>query len=430
MSKTACNSLLLTLALALLPLGVVLAADLPWPDREPALQVSPSEHAARHSSLVEREGALALAWAGTEEAVGIYVTREVAGAWGGEVYTVSQAAGSRNPTLVMGETGALSVLWLEGDSLAQNRIRQADIGAGTNHTLHTVIEGIYGEIFPHLKLHSDGAHLVFAAGLDAAYRTQGDLYYAFRSGNTGAWETPTVVITRAQVRPDEAGGVWRPRVALESNPDRIHIVWEQTTETISRTVWHVAGTRNGTGVTWGAPQQVSPDGQLAVRPDLLVLDGELHVVWSEIAQGTNASPEAQYINHRRHTGTQWSPAIRRVDAEPVGSNKLFPTAVAPRIAAGGDQLCVAWPGYRGASGQEEILVSCSKSGGLSWNPPLNVSADPDHLSLSVSLQVDQTGELHLAWQRTSVGPTYHGIFYRGGRAEFRVYLPLVLRGGR
>jgi len=272
-------------------------------------------------------------------------------------------------------------------------------------------------------------HLVFAGAALQENATKGDLYYASRFLNQATWGTPTLVVTRAQVMPQDVGGIWYPRLALTDAGQQIHIVWEQTTETISRTVWYISGQRQGGGVTWQAPFQVSPVGQMAVRPSIVTGDDDqVHIAWSEIAEGTESKPVEQYINYRRVSDGTWS-APTRIDPEPVKVNTLFPTKSSPQVAVCGTQVCVAWHGFRSdQSNKEEISVRCSKNGGLSWRSTFNVSESSDALSLFPALQVDSSKQVHVAWQDITVGPVvYKGAFYRMGTLDFKVFLPLVVR---
>ncbi|MFP4346094.1 MAG: hypothetical protein ACLFU8_15465 [Anaerolineales bacterium] len=421
MNKRVLLSWIVTLLLVAAPAATVLAQDSPWPGSGESLQVSPSDQA-RQVSLSLQDSHLALAWAGTDIQPGIFISERQPTMWTSPDI-VTQAAGSRFPSLTHDGAGDLLIAWLEGEDAGQ--VMQMDVAT---QVTQTIASDIYGDAFPHLLVAPGGEHIVYAAAEIEANRTKTDLYHTYRPAGQDTWPGPTVVITRAQVQPGEPGGVWYPRAAVNTTDGRLHLVWEQTTQTISRTVWYISGAPVSGNVSWGTAQQLSPQGQMAVRPDVKMdANGVVHVVWSEIAEGTEASPLQQFINYRRLSGSTWS-AAKRIDPTAVSVNYLYPTKATPRLALGSEQICAAWHGYRGETGKEDILLRCSKNSGLSWDTTFNVSENRNALSLMPAIQMDTDDELYVAWQDLTVGPiTYWGAYFRTGRAEFRVYLPLVMR---
>ncbi len=413
----------------LAPAVVVLAEDLPWPGGMDPVRVSPYEEA-RRPSLALASGKTALAWYGADAHAGIYVS-EWSGAWnsGASVRTITTSSESKFPSLVYSGTQQLLVAWLEGAGPNDpNTIFHQEVGKPAPVA---VMPSVYGEAAPDQAVGSKALHLAFAAAQSKEYATQMDLYYVQRALNTTTWGAPTVVFTRSQVTREDVGGIWSPQMALTQvdQTQTVHLVWEQTTATISRTVWYVQGTQQGSSVVWQSPVRLSPAGQMAVRPSIVAdADDQIHVVWSEIAAGTEAIPTAQYINYRRLFNGVWS-SPTRIDPDPISINTLFPTKSTPQIAVSGDQICVAWHGYRGTgSSKEDIFLRCSRNGGLSWEYTFNVSEDADALSLFPTLQMDALKQVHVAWQNITVGPvTYKGAFYRMGTVDFRVLLPVVLR---
>jgi hypothetical protein len=424
MNKRALLFWIATLLLVAVPATTALAQDNPWPGSGEPLQVSPSDQA-RQVSLSLQDGHLALAWAGTDTQPGIFISEHQPTMWTNP-YIVTQAAGSRFPSLIHNSDDQLLIAWLEGEDAGQ--LMEMDVASGVTQT---VAANIYGDAFPHLVAAPGGEHIVYAAAASENNQTKADLYHTYRSAGQATWPNPTVVITRAQVQPGDVGGVWYPRAAVDADDGHLHLVWEQTTETISRTVWYISGVPVSGNINWGTPQQLSPLGQLAVRPDVKVdPNGVVHVVWSEIAEGTETRPDEQYVNYRRFTGSAWS-ATKRIDPLPAETNVLYPTKTIPRLAVGSEQLCTSWHAYRGETGKEDVLVRCSKNDGLSWDTTFNVSENNNALSLFPALQMDADDELYLAWHELIVGLTgpdqYQGAYFRTGHAEFRVFLPLVMR---
>ncbi|MGQ9717864.1 MAG: sialidase family protein, partial [Anaerolineae bacterium] len=141
----------------------------------------------------------------------------------------------------------------------------------------------------------------------------------------------------------------------------------------------------------------------------------------------------QQVLYRRLEPTGWTSAQPLSGDEPLSVNRLRPTVVWPAIAAQGDIVCVAWHGfYPGATQEkEEIYLRCSKDGGATWGPVMNVSQSPDKLSLFPAIAIGANGVIHLAWEEFQGGNNYflnYDAMYAQGPSEvWRVFLPLVLR---
>lgn len=343
------------------------------------------------------------------------------------------------PDLAYRSDNQLVAAWVQGSFPYPGAIMQENVGIETPRTVFTPT---YGYTTPRLLVGADRLHMFFASASTANEFSKGDLYYTYRRFSDAQWIAPTVVITRSQANPPY-GGIWYPHAALSQDKTVVHLVWEQTAGTVAvigvwyvRGVWQPAQQQFG----WGPLIRLSPTTKNGVRPKVAV-DGadRVHVAWVEQDFTTFPGVTLQYINYRRFEGGQWEPPLAqlglRLDPTPVQVNTYRPTWSTISLDAQGNALCVAWHGYRadpGVSGNEEILMRCSKTGGRSWDARItNASETPDRLSLFPTLKMTTSGQLHLAWEEHQGGHLYttnYDAQYRQGPVpRERVYLPLVMK---
>jgi len=429
-------SLLLGLLLLASLTAVALAADYSWPDAEPSQNLTQNGDSYQ-SAIAVTQSEVAVAWAGEEDDRGIFLARlnRTTGDWNTVKFADSGNRNARFPELLY-TNGVLTLAWVEHESTetrAPSRVQFQQVGAGAPTT---VLGDLYGPI-PRMAADTAGnIHMVFPAET-VEYGAVADLYYTYRTAG-GSWATPEIIVTQNQVIGGGSGGVWYPSVAVSPDGQNLYVAWEQHMGIVGglpyRAIWYMEGIWNGSGVTWGAPRQLSaPETQLALRPDI-VIDGagRVHIIWARI-QGYLAQPEGQYIEYLNTTDN----VIRLVDAYPVGVNSIRPTLTLPRIDAYQSTICVAWHGYRlGTPAFEDVLLRCSSDAGQSWTVTVNTteSGADGALSLFPALALDGTGLVHLAWEEFQGGASYftnYDILYRAGSAEIKVntlYLPLIMRG--
>jgi len=414
-------ALVLPFLLALIPLGAVLAAtDPPWEFGGTPTNVSQSQ-AAGDSTLAVRPGESAAAWR-DEDTGDLLVARNTGTGWSSQV--VANTLDSWRPHLQYAGTD-LYLVWFHGQEGAiarEGSIREVRVGqAGTRSVGGT----FYGPVRPRLAVGSDGLHLVFAAAITDTDWSQGDLYYAYRAFVSSTWSIPTVVVTSGQVLGGTPGGVWYPDLVVRGSA--VHVVWEQrVASAIDKTIWYVSGVRQAGGVNWGTPMQMSQGASAEERQPAVAVDasGRVHVVWTEWL-----SHQEEYIRYRRRQAGTWSTSVR-LDPHLVQTNQLNPTKVWASIATAGDQVCVAWHGFRTGDTFEEILMRCSHNGGTTWGLTVNCSRSSTRLSLYPSLVLDGDGEVHLLWEEHQGGSDPkqgYDALYATGRGDTYVFLPLILR---
>lgn len=322
------------------------------------------------------------------------------------------------------------VAWTEGRSVGPAQLMVTRQG-GTPQVLHA---NIYKYPEPDMTSAANGLHMVYAAAYSINPPNHiPNLYYTFYPASGDAWLQPTVAITRSQVvTPGVEGEIWAPKIAVSADGSKVHLVWEQHIFLVGKTlyeVWYVQGTHQGTSVAWGTPRRVSPQGQNALRPDI-VLDqnGYAHVVWTE-AIGPLGRPDAQFVDYRAQTSNGWT-IPKRIDPYNAAVSNLNPTYVQAAIAIRADRICVAWHGSRSSVEKEELLLTCSEDRGQTWQTTYNASNTVDKLSLYPNALFDAQGRLLLSWieSRTSNWFWDYDVFFRREKANLhRLYLPLTLR---
>ncbi|MGQ9710624.1 MAG: hypothetical protein ACUVXE_09175 [Anaerolineae bacterium] len=424
-------SILPALILALLTAGTVWAA-INWPSQE-TVNVSQSGEVSQVALAVGTEKR-AVAWwvnADSDRKGDLILAQSSGNGW--ITTTVTNTLQSRGPSLAYSGT-TLFLAWVHGETYMTptafgGRIWEWDDQGGMRLVSETIFYGDEHWIRPRLRVGEDGLHLAFAAALTSTGGfPQIHLFYAYRPFESNLWSM-TVAITSAQVG---EGKVFYPDLAIGNG--QIHLVWEQRSQisSISSTVYYVSGTMGTEGPLWAAPVRLSSGGASSQLPGIAVDEqGRVHVAWTLYYE--DQQQVLQQVLYRRLEPTGWTSAQPLSGDEPLSVNRLRPTVVWPAIAAQGDIVCVAWHGfYPGATQEkEEIYLRCSKDGGATWGPVMNVSQSPDKLSLFPAIAIGADGVIHLAWEEFQGGSDYllnYDAMYAQGPSEvWQVFLPLVLR---
>jgi len=160
------------------------------------------------------------------------------------------------------------------------------------------------------------------------------------------------------------------------------------------------------GLTWGAPVFPQADDECAVFNDKnwIAVDtypasphaGRIYLAWDQFRGGAAPHTEPIVLRYSDDHGETWSDLV---DASPTGSKAI---GVIPLVEPNGDVVIV----YDEFSSGDDVLVSqVSHDGGLTFDPPVKVSALRDALELRVrtgglpTAAVDPvTGRLFVAWQ--------------------------------
>lgn len=425
----ATRSLLLALALSLLLVSIAQAGDPDWPGASSRVNLSQSS-SVRESALTAGDGMVVATWANWDTRNIHWATHSGDG-WS-SIQTLPTTEDAWAPHVVLSSTQPF-VTWSEGTYPYPASLFERELGSGSTRS---IMIDVYGRLAPQLAAGDEGLHFVVAAAQTSNDWSKADLYYAHRPFTSATWPAPAIAITRTQAVPGAVGGIWQPRVAWQADTQTLHVVWEQTVAASGgnlHTTWYVSGAWSPSHVTWSTPYRLSPEGQMAVRPDVGVdANGNVHVVWAELIGDDIARPDAQYVNYRRLEGSQWTHAVR-LDPQPVLINTINPTWIRTSMDVKGNSLCVTWHGYRNDASEEkeEILLRCSVDGGQTWLMVLNGSRTPQSLSLYPVIAIDDEEGAHLVWEEYQGGGDFfhdYDLLYTTGPSElYPIFLPIILR---
>ncbi|MBN1487113.1 MAG: hypothetical protein JW981_05680 [Anaerolineae bacterium] len=440
-----CKSLTLVIILALAAIiatTVLAAVDFPWVGALEPVELEHSIGIYPNTSLALADNESAVIWATEPTANGVYLARQTWGSiWTTESLFEDDTINAWNPALTYSGT-QLMATWIQGTyydpntSAPSGAIMQQNIGQSA---AQTIVTETYGYVAPQIVGNAGGTYVIYASAPDntALQWNRRDLFFLYRPAGQTTWTTPTMIVTETQVFTQvSVGGTEYPKVALGTTENTLHIVWEQkargSVEVPELSIWYITGTQNmEKSFIWGKPQMISPPEQnYAVRPNIEIDNrSNIHIIWSELIPGSSgiSDPDAQYINYRYFANGNWSTPVRLNDV-PIQVSNSFPTWATSSMDTRNDVVCVAWHGYYTIEGKEDITMRCSQNLGVSWDPLLNVSESINLLSIFPSLQLDDTGRIHIAWGEFEINRNSYGVFYRTGDSKsYQAYMPSIQR---
>ena len=161
--------------------------------------------------------------------------------------------------------------------------------------------------------------------------------------------------------PDNKGGAFAPRVALDSS-ETVNIVWGDTQDGAGKVVF-VRST--DLGLSFNEPLDVSRSLGSAFDPEIAIDSSDaINVAWQDTAPGTSV-----IMFSRSTDGGQTFSDPRQVS---TGTGSATEAAVATDATG---RISVAW--VDGSAGHAEAYYSRSTDGGASFSDPLNVSNFPN-----------------------------------------------------
>ncbi len=325
--------------------------------------------------------------------------------------------------LIAGERHFVTWVDMAGGPVA---LHEAEIAETGTIAVRSIISPLpLTDTQPRLAASAGDLHVAFNAGDPSR------ILYATRPLTSTSWPTATVIYTPT---PNFEFGSLFPTLALDPDGETLHLAWIDIG--ISAHVIRYMRWETDAAFTDTLSQEEAEDtswGRPSIAADSF---GNLHVVWEEEI-GTGFAAD-RYVHYTRYdvSSANWSSPTTRIYSEPVRVNADDPRNIVPALTLvekeGEVIVCVAWHGFRAGGsevGAEEILLSCSQDGGLSWpESPQNVSRSPEAEAVSImpSLAFNSSGQLHGTWQERSQFP-YYEIYY--ARSLNKVFLPLVVRSG-
>lgn len=409
-------------------------ADPVWTGGDPASQLDTSGYNRYNAMAQADDGTIAIVWSrvAPDQKTGprwLTLTQRTGNTWGAPI-TLRTVTTDINQPAVAYLGNIWHVAWTEGLYGGPAKLMVLRNGG----TVQVLQDPVYRYTTPDIASAANGLHMVYAAATSPNYpNNKPDLYYTFYPANGSAWTAPTIAITSSQVlTPGVKGEIWYPRIAVTPDGTSIHLVWEQVVDLAEGAryeVWYVKGTLSGSNVTWGQARRLSPQGQYALRPEIVLnAQGYPHVIWTE-ALPPLGRPTAQYIDYRFQNAQGWSIPIR-IDPYNAAVSNLNPTYVQAEIALHENRLCVAWHASRDPNAKEELLLTCSENQGSTWGTTVNVSNTPEKLSLYPHLLFNRQGKLLLTWIESNSTKWLwdYNPFFRSEKTNlYKLYLPITLR---
>lgn len=408
-----------------------------WVGAQPAVKVSPNNNVLAESNLaLGPDNRVAVIWSSATAPHGVFLAQTQGSGWTPATVASTGNLETWNPAVAYFGTKAITA-WVQGtmrnDRTKPRAVMQKDEGG---LDAQTIITPVFGNVEIGLVVAPTGMHMIFAATTNSnTQKAPWDLYYTHRHFTETTWASPTIVITHAQVIPEEAwinsmtASILTPRMTVSSDGTQLNLVWQQehtatptSTTTFTRTIWYVSGTWQSGHVIWATPQQVSPpDQKLVLRPGVAVgSTGKVHIVWVEALQ------MAQHINYLQLD----DPTPIRITGQAMTVNDAKPTWATTSIDANGNQLCVTWHGYY-TGAKEESVMRCSHNEGETWQPLINISESQEWFSLFPTVKIDAANMVHVVWTEYSlvgISLVPNGLYYRTGTSDVtNIFLPLVLR---
>jgi len=196
---------------------------------------------------------------------------------------------------------------------------------------------------------------------------------------------------------DSLANTYEPDIAVDGN-GKLHAVWHDTRSSI-----YIICYSNSTddGATWSPCVRAdnSPVGISLVEPSIAVdksggvYDGNLYVIWRDRRNGDYDI----FVSTSTDSGITWSADVR-VDNAPVAVYSYNPSIAVDD----GGAVYVAWDDNRNSS--NNIYISRSDDGGITWNPDVQVST-PGASHANPSIATFGSGTIYIAWNKRS-GPIF------------------------
>jgi len=271
---------------------------------------------------------------------------------------------------------------------------------------------------PWVSFGADGTAHAIALSLDPnGFMTA---VLASRSTNGGAtWSAPATLIRDDDLR------FFNDKESITADPtdaDFVYAIWDriykpgaskgfpsQLNSFAFRGAPYLARSTDG-GVTWEAARRISSNANLfTIGNQIVVLPDGTLIDFTDYATGSGVQP----ANH------DWKAVFRSTDhgaswtAKPITIDKV--TEVAHRIPdgtfpvrAGGDDIAVdpvtgalyaVWTDGRFNDGaHNDVILSKSTDGGLTWSVPVKVSGNPLGVDAHTpSVEVNASGQVAVAW---------------------------------
>jgi BNR repeat-like domain len=326
-------------------------------------------------------------------------------------------ARAENGHVAVNEAGEIALAYGVTDALHIRLARSSD--GGKTWTIPTDNLDPSGRAFAPAVAWGSGRTLLVT--WQHATRTRYEIYTRRSPDGGVTWESATVMTPP----PDPTDVVYEPRLVGDAK-GRFWLAWVE-----SRGGWSTLRLvrSEDNGRTWLPPQPIKQHGRSVALQSLeLSSNNHLLILWHEQTSDVPhrpTGPARLYAASSKDGGATWSPPVR-MDGLPSGAPTMASGWSGALTASG--EAWVAWNDNR--NGRRDIFLARSADGGLTWDSPQRVDADPAGTAESRNPQLAFSPDgkvVAVVWEDDRKGfEAIYGRLLVGGQwsAEARLGAPL------
>jgi hypothetical protein len=299
---------------------------------------------------------------------------------------------SRMPHMVVDDTGTLHLAWTDDFRILYTRSH--DRGQSFTAALR-VSGGLAAALRPRLAVHGATVHLVWTQDPDDATSSEMKEVMYSRSLDGGATFTAPVNLSSSPGHSQEA------RVAVDS-AGTVFVAWDEASPTRHLVLRRSSdggasfdATRALFAVVMGPCPPGSPNAACTVYPGVAVSPtGQLYVVWHDLVAG-----QLQVLFSRSLDGGQTFAPPRNISSGPIHAH-----CAAITVGPSG-RILVAWENRKDAvDHKHDAVFAQSTDGGVSFSAPLNLSSGPVWALSDYPWPVEAPdGRIAVGWEDNSAG---------------------------
>jgi len=176
----------------------------------------------------------------------------------------------------------------------------------------------------------------------------------------------------------------------------VYIAWEDGDEYDATNIFFKYW--NGTTQTWGITEVISTETPDTALYPALAVDavGNVHVVWSSWTDYAGSGADTDIFYKRWEADSESWTVTEVVSTE--STDESYHPSLAVDAVGNVHVVWEDWTNYLSSGSDWDIFYKCWNASASSWTTTEVVSTESSAFSLSASLAVDATGNLHVAWQ--------------------------------
>lgn len=261
--------------------------------------------------------------------------------WTTEIPVCKTPGPSREPVVVVGNSGVPAVLWLEDDHVAFTHLGEEPV---------TLSKGKAAD--PDLSLGPDDS--LHAVWIELASQSP-DVFYGYSNNGGKSW-------THGLNLSHTPGISSHPRLSVDGDK-LVHVAWLDTSSGAHRPDLFAV---HGSDDTWTTARNVSNTAGRSQSPEILATaSNQVYLAWMDNSR--NSSVWDIYFARSQDSGNYTPPIFFDTPAQSTD----------PTLAAeGSERLAVAWVDTSHNAASPDIFLVQSVDGGKTFCLPLNISQSP------------------------------------------------------